>query len=300
MSISRTAAADQAEPDHADGPTGRADNEPSAAVVDRGPIQRREDGGAGAQEVRDLPGAEIGDWASWGRSPASMCSKIGSSSVSMPRNHLARRGEERLDDPSLDGEVALGSGRARRTRRRVRLQACAWPGRTVHDRVDCRTVPRRYRGDERKPLGWTEGLQHDEQGEADRVGANGVLLGRVVGDDDGWQRRPCEASRRARRCAACRGSTDPSPSSAAGGGPPALRRSPVQPQPAFLQRVLSLGHRAQHPVGDAAQVGPASSNRAPAPTADRYPAVAIRFDRRGRRAGLFAVSMYDTIRATRT
>jgi len=112
---------------------------------------------------------------------------------------------------------------------------------------------------ERESLRRLEGVQHDEQREADRVGELS-LLGRVdsvAGLHDRVGHPHVERVLAPGRPRAQHVQAQPRNDR---GEPTAdivhvLARRAGDPQPGFLDRVLGLGERAQHPVGDRPQAG---------------------------------------------
>ena len=176
---------------------------------------------------------------------------------------VAGGGEEGVDDFALAGEIGVGHR-----------------GRSLHPAPRAaRELPRRGRGapddgrdlverhaehvvqHEREPLGGRQRLEHDEQREPDRVGQQRLVLGVDP------VRRGSRSDRARARRAAPRGATC---ASAACSGtrrattvvsqPPRfstpLGVGAAEPQPGFLDGVVGLAQRAEHPVGHRPQVGP--------------------------------------------
>jgi len=110
------------------------------------------------------------------------------------------------------------------------------------------------------PLGWSQPFQHHEQRNADRVPSSGFVLGVCpfldVQDRLGLphaQRLFTPRTARAQHVQAHPGDDRPQPSTqvlhfARAGAP--------QPQPCFLDGVIGLARRAEHPVGHGSQVSP--------------------------------------------
>jgi hypothetical protein len=91
-------------------------------------------------------------------------------------------GEERVDDPALQGEVGVGLGGG--------LHPLAGPAGQLARGVrgpfhDLRDLRERHREDvvqhEREPLRGGEAFQHDQQRQPDRIGQYGLMLGSFLG-----------------------------------------------------------------------------------------------------------------------
>jgi hypothetical protein len=113
--------------------------------------------------------------------------------------------------------------------------------------------------DEGQSLRWGQRLQHDLQGEADRVGQQRFILRLMAGlrADDGvghadLERVLAAAAARAQHVQADAGDDR---------GEPAAQvvdvgcAGPADPQPGVLDCVVGVSKRAQQPVGDRAQLG---------------------------------------------
>jgi hypothetical protein len=114
--------------------------------------------------------------------------------------------------------------------------------------------------DERQPLGRAQGVEHDQQGQADRVGQQRLelRLQLVVRADQGVGQAHAEGFFPPYVPRAQHVQADPGHDR---GEPPAqvlhlVPAGPAQPQPGVLHGVVGLGERAQHPVGDCPQVAP--------------------------------------------
>jgi hypothetical protein len=109
---------------------------------------------------------------------------------------------------------------------------------------------------EREPLCRAERVEHDEQGEADRVGEQCLLLWVGHGPDHRVREVAVEGLLAAGAAGAQHVQADPRDDR----GQPAaevldvLRAGAAHPQPAVLHRVVRLRQRPEHPVGDRAQV----------------------------------------------
>jgi hypothetical protein len=130
--------------------------------------------------------------------------------------------------------------------------------------------------DEGEALGGPEGVDHDLEGEADRVGQQHLLLG--VGPARGahdrvWDVR-IERLLRMRVPGAQHIEADPGDDR----GQPGLQvvdvagAGAVDPLPRVLDGVVGFGERAQHPVGDGSQMGPVFLEAAGEPVAAVHPA----------------------------
>jgi hypothetical protein len=112
---------------------------------------------------------------------------------------------------------------------------------------------------ERQPLGRGERVEHDEQGQTDRVGQQRLLLRFEVplGGDDRVGQVRCERVLPAHSAGAQQVQALPGDD----GGQPAaevvdlFRLGMAQPQPGVLDGVVGLGQRTQHPVGHRPQPG---------------------------------------------
>jgi hypothetical protein len=175
---------------------------------------------------------------------------------------VAGRGEERVDHLALPGHVGLG--RRRRTADPAPAAAgqLAGGGRgAVDHRAD---LVERHREHvvqhERQPLGRRQRVEHHEQGEADRVGEQCLLLrvGVALAADDRvrhvhleWLLAPRLAG--AQNVQAHPGDHGRQPAGEVlhlGGV------GPVEPQPRLLDRVIGLAERPEHPVRHRAQPRP--------------------------------------------
>jgi len=111
---------------------------------------------------------------------------------------------------------------------------------------------------ERESLGRTERLEHDLKRKADRVGDQRLVLGsvRLLERDDRLGQRAVEQLLVAGAPRTKHVETHPADDH---GQPRAhvvclLRPGAVEPQPGLLHRVVGLGDRAEHAVGDGPQV----------------------------------------------
>ena len=175
---------------------------------------------------------------------------------------LARGGDEGVDDLPLGAEVGVrerrgtadaAAGTARELPSRV--------GRALHDRRDLLERHREHVvQDERESLGGSEGLEHDQEREADRVGQQSLVLGvgAVGGIDDRVGHVHVErllTPRLARSEHVQRDARDHcrQPCSEV------LDLAPIgaaEPYPGILHGVVGLAERPEHPVGHRAQMRP--------------------------------------------
>ncbi len=176
----------------------------------------------------------------------------------------ARGSEEGVDQLSLAGDVGAASGS-----RSLHAAACAarelpCRGRgAAHDRGDLvEAQVEHVVQHERDPLGRRQCFEYHEQREADRVGQERVVLGIAPGvaarERLGRVRAPLQrlfGPRRARaqhvEAQPCDDGRKPSPEVL-----DSARVSAAEPQPGFLNGVVRLAPRAEHPVGDRPQVTP--------------------------------------------
>ena len=173
---------------------------------------------------------------------------------------LARGGQERVDDGPLAVEVDVRNGRA--------LDASTGPARELSGRRrrpadDGRDVVERQREhvveDEGDAFGGRQGVEDDEQGEPDRIAEQRLLLGieAVLRAHDRiremrLQRRLAPRPARSQHVEADATDDRRQP------GAQVLdlgRVGAAQADPGFLDGVVGLAHGAEHPEGDAAQVG---------------------------------------------
>jgi hypothetical protein len=133
--------------------------------------------------------------------------------------------------------------------------------RALHDPPDVlEGHPEQIVQDEREPLRRRQLLQHHEQGDPDRVGQDGFLLGILALLPPRHRRH-----RRVRQLVLpprLSGAQHVEAHTSDDGGQPAAqvldlaRVRAAEAQPRLLHRVLRLAQGAQHPIGHAAQVAP--------------------------------------------
>ncbi len=174
----------------------------------------------------------------------------------------ARGRHERVDDLALTHLVGIGA-------RRGAAHAAPRPARELAGRVRCPAddlgdlVERHAEHvveDEREALGRRQRLEHDEQREPERVREDRCLLGiDLVVQAHDRLRQPAADVFLSPRTA---GSQHVEADAADDGRQPAAevrdgrRIGAAEPQPRLLHGVVGLAQRAQHPVGDGAQVRP--------------------------------------------
>jgi hypothetical protein len=172
-------------------------------------------------------------------------------------------GEERVDHRTLPGRVGVGSWQA------GTLDPTACPagellGRRRSPADHGRDIPERHLErvvqDERQPLVRRQRVEHDQQGQADRVGQQRLLLGLgfpLLADDrvgqvhGEWLLAPVVAGTQHVQADAGHDHCQP----------PAevldvFGTRSAQPQPGVLNRIVGLAERAEHPVGHRAQARP--------------------------------------------
>ena len=168
--------------------------------------------------------------------------------------------QERIDNATLDRHVRI---RAWRTfadaATGATRQLAGGRGRLAHDIGDLvERDGKHVVQDEREAFGGCQGLEHDEQGDPDGIGKDDVVLGALV-ERDGHDRlrQPAPgvvlASRPARpeHVQADPADDHREPATKVIG---ASRVAAIEPDPCLLDGIVGLADRAEHPVGDAAQV----------------------------------------------
>ena len=171
----------------------------------------------------------------------------------------ASRGKEGVDDPTLDRDVGVGLWLRRldpAASPTGELASRAW--RTADDRGDLLERDGEHVVEhERESLGRAECLEDDEQRETDRISRDRIRLRRAGRGHDRFRQPRAGVVLAARPPGPQHVEADPTHD---GREPWAqvghvVGRPPVEAQPGFLERVLGLGCRAQHPVRHCAQVG---------------------------------------------
>jgi hypothetical protein len=149
------------------------------------------------------------------------------------------------------------------TRRRARLASCrvASGGAADYPRDLVERHGEHVVEHEREPLGGSQRLEHDEQRHADRVGKEGLVLGvGAVGAIDDRLRQVHAQRLLAPHPAGAQHVQRHAPDDGGQPGAEVLDVAGVraaEPQPRFLNGVVCLAQRAQHPVGHRPEPGAA-------------------------------------------
>ena len=254
---------DHGEADDRGRPLGGAQEEARGAVDDRRPCERREARGARQQLARHRRAPTAGGRAC-GPRPASTRKTTSGSSTSSSASKSPARAAARKAVTTSRWRPRSGSGDGRRAAHapaRAAGELARGRGRAVDDRGDL--VERHAEHvvqHEGEALGGGQRVEDDEQGEPDRVGQLGLVgrVGVLAGGEDRLGQpgahellAPCPA--RAQHVQAHAGDDRRQPAAQVGDG---VGVGAAEAQPRLLDGVVGLAERAEHPVGDRAQMRP--------------------------------------------
>jgi hypothetical protein len=167
------------------------------------------------------------------------------------------RRDEGVDDPALAGQIGIGHGLlALHAAARTACELARRLGRAIDDPGDLVERNREHVMEhERKPLRGAQRIEHDEQRRTDRLGEHRLALDIVVvGHRLGNLRRDRLLAARLARAQHVEADTCDDGRQPAAEVLDLRRVGAAQPQPGFLDGILGLRARAEHAVGDCAQV----------------------------------------------
>ena len=170
-----------------------------------------------------------------------------------------RRRQEGVDDDPLAIEIDVGDGRALDASAGTARELPRRRRRSADDRCD---LVERHGEDvvqhEGDTLGGRQRIEHDQQGEPDRIAQQGFLLGidPLLRTQDGIREVRLQGRLAPRLARSQHVEADP-PDDRRQPGPQVVdlaRVGAAQADPGFLDGVVRLGQGAEHPKGDAAQM----------------------------------------------